>query len=167
MIRAALLAIACVALAAQQPTDVFAPVRFLAGAWDAEGGGQPGRNTGEASFRFELDGKAMVRRSVTRFPAQEGRPAFTHEDLLTIYPEGGKLKALYLDTEGHVIHYAVEALTGGQGVRFQSEPQPGPVFRLTYVVKGPDILHVAFAVAGPGDPAAFTTHVEGDCRRKR
>jgi hypothetical protein len=166
MIRAALLSLACAALVAQAP-DAFAPLRFLEGAWAGEGSGQPGKGTGEFTFRSELHGKILVRRNVTTFPAQEGRPALRHEDLLTVWSEGGKLKALYLDSEGHAIRYGVEALPGGKGVVFQSEPQPGPAFRLTYLVKDKDTVNVAFAIAPPDKPGAYTTHVAGDCQRVR
>ena len=128
--------------------------------------GEPGKGTAEFSFRFELGGKALVRRSATTFPAQDGRPTLRHEDLLTLFSEGGSLKALYLDSEGHVIHYLATPLPGGEGVVFQSEPSPGPAFRLTYRTRPGGAVWSAFAIAPPGPGAAFTTHVEGESRRK-
>ena len=74
MIRRILLSLLCLALPAQAP-DPFGPVRFLAGDWVGEGSGDPGKGSGEFSFRFELDGKALVRRSFAAYPAQGGRPA--------------------------------------------------------------------------------------------
>lgn len=165
MFRSALLALACAALVAQAP-DPFGPVKFLAGEWVGEGSGEPGKGSGEFSFRFELEGKALVRRSWAAYPAQDGRPATRHEDLMTVYPESGQLKALYVDNEGHVIHYTATALDKGEGVVFQSDPQPGPAFRLTYRLKGAEAVNVAFAIAPPAQPAVFTTYVEGVSLRK-
>lgn len=156
MFRTAVLSMACAVLVAQAP-DPFTPVTFLAGEWVGEG-------SGAFSFRSELEGKAFVRHSWASYPAKDGRPAVRHEDLMTVYPEGGRLKALYLDNEGHVIHYTASALEKGEGVVFLSDPQPGPAFRLTYEVKGAGAVNVAFAIAPPGQP--FTTYVEGLCRRK-
>lgn len=166
MFRTAFLALACAALVAQAP-DPFAPVRFLAGDWAGEGAGDPGKGSGDSSFTFELGGKALVRRSVSAYPARDGRPATRHEDLMTVFAEGGKLKAFYLDNEGHVIRYDATALDTGEGVVFRSEPGPGPTFRLTYRSLGADAVSVAFAIAPPGKPDAFTTYVEGTTRRKK
>lgn len=166
MIRAALTSLACAALLAQAP-DPFGPIRFLEGAWVGEGGGDPGKGSGEFSFTSALDGKAMVRHSWAAYPARDGRPATRHEDLMTVFSEGGKLKALYLDNEGHVIRYTVAPLPGGEGAVFQSEPQPGPAFRLTYRVKAADAVTITFAIAPPDKPEAFATYVEGVSRRKQ
>ena len=107
--------LAAMPLTAQTPApDPLSPLRFLAGHWvSVEGGGQPGKASGgELSLQVDLDGKAMVRRSFTEFPAQEGRPALRHEDLMLVFVAEGKPKALYLDNEGHVIHYLLTPLPG-------------------------------------------------------
>ncbi|BDU74259.1 hypothetical protein [Mesoterricola silvestris] len=160
------LAFSLCAQAQSLPADPFAPVRFLAGDWVGEGSGDPGKGSGAFSFRFELDGKALVRRSSASYPAQGGRPALRHEDLMTIFAEGGKLKALYLDNEGHVIRYDATPLPQGEGVAFRSEPGPGPGFRLTYRVRTGGTVAVEFAIAPPGKPEAFAPYVEGTSRRK-
>ena len=36
-----------------------------------------------------------------------------HEDLMVIFPEDGRLTALYLDNEGHSIHYLVSSQENG------------------------------------------------------
>jgi len=164
MLRSALFPLICAGLLAQAP-DPLAPVRALAGEWVGEASGQPGQGAGTFSFRPELDGKVMVRYNLTTFPAKDGRPAIRHEDRLTVFSGGGQLKALYLDNEGHIIRYVVTALEGGAGLVFQSEPQPGPAFRLTYRMQGKDAVTVGFAIAPPGS-TTFTTHVEGLCVRK-
>jgi hypothetical protein len=145
--------------------DPFAALRFLAGAWEGDGTGNPGAGTGTFSFTFELGGKALLRNSVTRFPAQGGRPAFQHDDLMAVYPEGGKVRALYLDNEGHTIRYTVTAVP--KGVVFLSEPQPGPRFRLTYLETSPETVTVRFEMAPPATPEGFVLYLEGSSRRRR
>jgi hypothetical protein len=164
MRRIALLALASTLLLAQAPKpDPFAPVRFLAGQWTGEGAGDPGKGSGAFSFRFDLDGRALIRQSVADYPAQGGRPAAHHADLITTYAEGDALRALYLDNEGHVIHYTVAAVP--DGAVFLSEAGPGPRFRLTYRTTGPNRVHIRFEIAPPGKPEAFATYVEGASTR--
>jgi hypothetical protein len=143
--------------------DPFAAVRFLVGEWQGEGDGQPGQSTGAATFRFELEGKALVRRSHADYPAANGRHASHHEDLLTLFAEGGDLKALYLDNENHVIRYLVAAVPGG--LAFTSEPAPGPRFRLTYLRKAEALVTVRFEIAPPTAPEAFKVYLEAVTRK--
>src|SRR5512133_1400956 len=166
MRSSALILLLCAPLLAQAPApkaDFFEPVRFLIGDWVGEGDGKPGSSSGAASFRFELEGKAMVRRSHADYPAANGRPAAHHEDLMTVFAEGGQLKAFYMDNEGHVIRYL--AATVPQGVAFTSEPAPGPRFRLTYLRGTADTVAIRFEIAPPNAPDVFKTYLEGVTRR--
>lgn len=160
--RALFLPLAIIAsLGAQAPApaaDPFASIRFLVGEWTGEGDGKPGAAIGGASYRFELDGKVLVRRNVADVAAAHGRPASRHEDLMTVFEEGGLLKAFYLDNEGHVIRYLVTARP--EGVAFTSEPAPGPRFRLTYLKKSDSLVTLRFEIAPPGKPEAFSTYIE-------
>lgn len=162
-------AIAALSLGAQTPAaapmaDPFAGLRFLAGEWRGEGEGKPGQSTGRASFRFELEGKAMVRRSFAEYPAANGRPAVRHEDLMTFFEEGGQLKAFYLDNEDHVIRYLVTEVPSG--VAFTSEAGPGPRFRLTYLRDAEaGRVTLRFEIAPPGKPEAFATYLEAAMRK--
>ena len=154
------------ALMAQAPTpavDPFAAVRFLVGEWKGAGGGVPGQSTGVATFRFELEGKVLARRSFADTAAANGRPASHHEDLLWLFPEGGQLKGLYLDNEGHVIRYLVAAIPGG--VALTSEVGPGPAFRLSYFQQAEGLVTLRFELAPPNKPAAFSTYLEAVTRR--
>ena len=150
--RPSILALSLAApLLAQAPApkpDLFESVRFLAGDWVGEGDGKPGSSSGVASFRFELEGRALVRRSHADYPAANGRPAAHHEDLLTVFAEGGQLKAFYADNEGHIIRYLAAPVP--QGVAFTSEAAPGPRFRLTYLRGAADTVTVRFEIAPPG-----------------
>ncbi|WP_257309387.1 hypothetical protein [Geothrix fuzhouensis] len=165
--RLSILALLLVApLLARPPapkTDAFALVRFLAGEWVGESDGKTGSPSGAASFRFEVEGKALVRRSHADFPAANGRPAAHHEDLMTVFAEGGQLKAFYVDNEGHVIRYLATAMP--QGVAFTSEAAPGPRFRLTYLRGATDTVTVRFEIAPPTAPDAFKTYLEGVTRK--
>jgi hypothetical protein len=162
------MALSSLILCAEAPSpDPFASLRFLLGEWTSvEGGGQPGKASGgELSLRIELDGRAMVRRSFAEFPAQQGRPALRHDDLTLIFVEDGKTKALYEDSEGHVIHYVLTSLAGSEGVEFLSEGTQGPRMRLTYRKTGADTLDLAFDLASPGKE--FINHVQSKMRRKK
>ena len=143
--------------------DPFAPLRFLVGRWQGEDAkGVPGKGSGEFTLRPELGGKVLVRRNVADYPAQNGRPAVHHEDLTTVYPERGELKALYVDNEGHAIHYTVAAAPGGDGAVLLSEG-PGPRFRLSYLKQGADRIAIRFEIAPPGKD--FATYLEAGARR--
>ncbi len=165
--RPTFLALALIgSLGAKSPApsaDPFTAVRFLEGEWKGEGGGLPGQSTGAATFRFELEGKALVRRSYADTAAANGRPASHHEDLMTLFAEGGQLKALYLDNENHAIRYLVSEVPGG--VAFTSEPGSGPRFRLTYLRNPEALVTLRFEIAPPNKPETFSTYLEAVTRK--
>lgn len=168
-LRPAALALLPAVLAAQAPApapDPFAPLRFLVGAWDGEEGqGAPGKvSRGAFTLQEDLDGRVLVRRSFAEVPAQGDRPAFRHEDLLTVFPEGGRLKALYTDNEGHVIHYGITPAPDGEGAVLLSEG-PGPRFRMTLLRKGAGRVSIRFEIAPPG--GEFATYLEAGARKRR
>jgi hypothetical protein len=150
---------------AQPAVDAFAQLRFLVGEWVGEGAGLPGQTSGAASFRFELEGKVLVRRSHADMAATKDRTASRHEDLMTLFSEGGELKAHYLDNEGHVIRYRVAEVPGG--IAFISEPAPGPRFRLSYLKKAEGLVTVRFEIAAPGQPEAFSVYLEALTRKTK
>ncbi len=142
--------------------DALAP---LLGTWDAQGGGAPGQGAGTVAFAREVGGHAVVRRNVVTYPAAEGRPASTHEDLLVLYVEGSETKGFYVDGEGHVIRYASAARTPGTLV-LASDPGPGPRFRLTHDWSAPGTLRIVFEIAPPG-AKEFKVYAEGRASRRR
>ena len=154
----------------QSPSpDVWGPYKFLLGTWTSEGHGEPGKGEGDFSFQFELQGKVLVRRNHLAFPATPQRPAFTHEDLLVVYREGGSTpnRAIYFDSEGFVIHYTASFSEAGKVLTFLSDAAPQAARqRLTYFQNPDGTLKVKFEIAPPGKPEAFVTHVEGAARRK-
>lgn len=156
-----LLVVAAIAVPAAE--DTWAPLRFLEGNWIGDGGGVPGQGTGAFSFRFDLQGTVLVRRSHAQYPPTKDRPAYRHDDLMVIFQEAG-LRAVFFDNEGHVIRYAVSPQ--GDGVEFLSEPATGaPRFRFTYTKQGRDAVLMRFEIAPPGQPETFKTYVEGRARR--
>jgi len=126
---AILLWLACAAAA--QETPRWEGLEFLLGRWAGAGGGQPGTGAGKFSFEAELNGQVIVRRSFNQL--EKGA---RHEDLLVLYADGpnGAKRAMYWDTEGHVIRYRVSTPEVGRVV-FESEGE-GPGFRLSYWMAG-------------------------------
>lgn len=143
--------------------------RFLLGEWAAEGGGKPGQGSGTFSFNFDLQGKIVVRRNRADYPATKDRPAYSHEDLMVIYPEpGGTLsRAIYFDNEGHVIQYSAQFAGDKKTVTLLSDPVPSaPRFRLTYTTGKDGALHIKFEIAPPNRLDSFSTYLEGVAHRK-
>src|SRR5438552_15825895 len=100
--------------------DVWAPLQFLFGEW--EGADNSGAGSGHFSFTVDLQRKVVVRHNHAQYPPANGRPAYVHDDLMIVYVEGEptSLKAIYFDTEGHVIRY-VGQITASAQVTFVSE----------------------------------------------
>ncbi len=137
----------------------------LVGTWDAKGGGAPGQGSGAVSFVRDAGGHALLRRNTVTYPAAEGRPASTHDDLLVLFVEGGETKGLYVDGEGHVIRYSAAAATPASLV-LVSDPGPGPRFRLTHDWSEKGTLRIVFEIAPPGS-GEFKTYAEGRATRRR
>jgi hypothetical protein len=139
------------------------------GDWIGEGSGQPGQGSGQFSFRFDLEGKILVRRNRSDYPATKDHPAFSHEDLMVIYADTNEepTRAIYFDSEGHVIRYTATFSDDQKGVTLLSDLQPGaPRFRLTYRADAKGAVRIQFEVAPPDKPEAFSTYVEGVAHRE-
>ncbi len=128
---------------------------FLLGTWSAQtsGGGSGGSASGTYTFRRDLAGHAIERTSSADSCSGSKDFDCNHHDRLLIYldPSGSpqaELKALYLDSEGHVIHYDI-AIPDKETVVFQSAPAPGPRFRLVYHHQGTG-MSGKFQGAAPG-----------------
>jgi len=126
-------------------------LQFLVGTWDSSENTQLGPAQGSTSFTTELGGRVIVRRSFADYGTDRSRPR--HDDLLVVYREAedSPLRAIYFDSEGHVIHYAVSAPAENKAV-FQSDDAgspPGPRYRLSYERAGSH-LNGVFDVAPPG-----------------
>jgi hypothetical protein len=146
-----------------QPKDNWRDFDFLFGEWTWIGGGQPGQGRGVSTFRPELDGTVLVRKTHLDYVATKDRPAFSHDDLIYVYrdPADNSLRAIFFDDEGHVIRYGVTVAPGGNSIEFLSDAAPaGTRCRMTYTKTGADSVTEKFAIAPPGKPNDFTAYVE-------
>jgi len=147
------------------PAQDWAPVGFLIGKWTGEGSGGPGNGAGAFTLLPDLQSKVLVRKSFADYPAANGRPATRHEDLMIVYrqPGSGELRAMYYDSEGHVIAYLVKPVEGG--VAFVSDGPPDQMrYRLTYLAAGKDRARLKFEIAPPGKD--FAQYLEASIRRE-
>ncbi len=159
----------CVA-AQQAPAKASAPAwdrfAFVLGDWVGEEGGNPGQGTSRFSFAFDLERRILVRKNHNEFPATANRPAFVHDDLLIVYPEGGTMRAVYFDNEDHVIHYTLEASGDAKSFVLVSDRVPGAArFRLVYTAAAGGRVTIRFEIAPPDKPDAFALYLEGTARR--
>ena len=154
------------AAAQQTKPDVdWKPLAWLIGDWMAVGSGSPGQGSGSSSFQLDLQGKILVRKSFAEYPAAAGKPAYRHDDLMVVYPEGKGFRAVYFDSEEHMIRYAVEVSADASTIAFVSDaPAGAPRFRLTYHKTSETTLAGKFEVAPPDKP--FATYLEWSAERK-
>jgi hypothetical protein len=102
---------------------------WLVGNWTADADATGAK--GGFSFSRDAGGQVLIRRNFADYPAREGRPAERHDDVMVIYRDGPAARAIYWDSEGHVIHYAVSA-PAADHVLLESDDPAGPRFRLSY-----------------------------------
>lgn len=133
----------------EEKAPPFAPLNFLMGTWSATvGAGTAGaKGIGTYTFATDLDGHALARTSSTDKCSGPAGFNCQHHDQLTIYPQPNGLTALYLDSEGHVIHYAVTAPDPHTAIFLSTDP--GPHFRLVYHLEGATMTG-KFQFAPPG-----------------
>lgn len=164
MRSAAILLLAVASLCAQDKPN-WDGWRFLIGEWTGEGEGDARQGTGGFTFELQLDQRVLVRKNHAEYPATKDKPAYSHQDLMVIHPDGPGWSAVYFDNEGHVIHYSVKFRTEGVGVTFTStEPASGPRYLLTYTKLGANKVGIEFAIAAPGKP--FTPYIHAVAHRK-
>jgi ribosomal protein L27 len=156
---------ATLGVAGQAADTDWQALKFLAGTWQGEESGTPGKGSGGFTFSAEAAGRVLVRRSSTSFPATQGRPAVTHEDYTVFFQEEGAVRATYVDNERHVIHYTVRAADPNI-VCISEAVASAPRYRFTYTRVDKQRMKVKFEIAPPGKPEAFATHVEGVVRRQ-
>jgi len=165
---AALLILICAEFSrVQAKDDPWKPFQFLIGEWVGEG--KEGQGTGYFSLTPDLQGKILVRKNHAELPAANGRSAAVHEDLMVIYKseDGKSAKAIYFDSEDHVINYTVTSSADKQTLTFISAAAPhAPRFRLTYQKESDDQVGIKFEIAPPGKPEEFKIYLEGKARKK-
>jgi hypothetical protein len=143
-----------------QEKSPWAAWSWLIGEWKGDGSGQPGQGGGTFSFQPDLDGKILIRKSKTDFPASGNRPAFNHEDLMIVSLDysGAATKAVYFDNEGHTINYSITY--SASSIVLVSEKIPNvPIFRLTYTLLEDQKVNIKFEMSQDGEK--FMTYLEG------
>lgn len=137
-------------------------LQFLIGDWQAidTGGGA----TGGFSFAFGVQNHVITRSNYSNSPATSTQPASRHDDVMLVYVEGDAIKADYVDSEGHAIHYVAEV--GANRVSFVSQQKPNePVYRLSYVKNDDGSLSGKFEMAPPGQ-STFAPYLEWRAKKK-
>ena len=160
----ATLSLAGSAVLASEPAELQ-PFSFLVGEWVTPDSSQPGVGSGTALFTRGLQDRVILRTSYAEYPAEGGRPASRHDDLMIIYATRGGTRADYYDNEGHVIRYIVQSPAAGEAV-FLSEATAGELrFRLTYKLEATGLLKGEFAIAPPGAPEEFKPYLAWHSRK--
>ena len=139
---------------------------WLIGEWVGEGSGQPGQGAGSFSLLPDLDGKILVRKNHSEYPATKDKPKIVHDDLMVVYRDEAAEpgKAIYFDNEAHTIEYKVGLKDNS--IVFTSDKTPNmPVFRLTYLPVDKDTITVKFEMSQDGQ--TFKVYTEGKCKRKK
>ena len=131
-----------------QPNDPWKKLDFLLGDWTGAAGEKDtplGAGQGAFSFKPELQQKIVVRRNNAQYDS-----GAQHDDLMVIYLDAPNdtPRAIYFDTEGHVIHYALSFPSPNRAVFESDGSQPGPRYRLSYWIEA-GTLNGRFEVAAP------------------
>ena len=90
--------------------------------------------------------KVIVRRNNAQYDS-----GARHDDLIVIYLDAPSdaPRAIYFDTEGHVIRYSLTFPSTNRVVFESDGTEPGPQYRLTYWMEAGS-LNGRFEVAAPG-----------------
>ncbi|HEX3949883.1 MAG TPA: hypothetical protein VHW95_08545 [Steroidobacteraceae bacterium] len=148
--------------------DPWKALSFLEGTWDArtQSGSAGAQVSGTYTFKPELKHHVLARHSEPA--ACKGPKAFDckHSDLLYVYQEaeGQPLRALYLDNEGHVIHYVVSTPEATTALFVSEAPPSGPQFQLVYQLKDA-VMSGKFQIRMPGQ-AAWKSYLEWSGAKK-
>lgn len=167
----AVFALSTTGLPAQtQEKDPWAPLQFLIGKWTGGGSGKPGEAiTGYISFSYDLNKKVIIRKNHAEFIAKPGdKSPAVHEDLMTIYQAPGdtKLRAIYFDSEGHVINYTLSFPAKPNSVVFESDAtDKAPRFRLVNELGADGSLSIEFLMAPPG--GEFRSYTKGSVKKQK
>jgi hypothetical protein len=150
----------------QQAKNPWEKWNYLVGEWVGEGNGQPGQGVGKFSFQTDLDGKILVRKSQTIFPATAKSAETKHTDLLIIYPgsDVNSQEAIYFDNEGHTIKYNV-SFREKSIVLTSTVNQNMPGFRFSYTAIDDKTVSMSFEMSSPQKPEEFKMYLEGKAKK--
>ena len=160
----ALLLFCASAAQAQQPGSSLDRLKDLLGKWVGEGTSEVGAGGGFFTFESSLKDKVLVRKNHAEYPATKDRAAVIHDDLMVVYTDAAtkRLRGFYTDSEGNTINYLVNVSENGKIFTFVSDPaDPGPRYRLTYLVTNPGQITLTFEIASPDKPDQYRKFIEG------
>jgi hypothetical protein len=137
-------------------------LEFVLGKWTGSSGEKDtplGAGQGGFSFELELNQKIIVRRNHAGYAS-----GVQHDDLMVIYLDAPDEtpRAIYFDTEGHIIRYNLTFPTANRVIFESDGTQPGPRYRLSYWLDGRS-LNGKFEVASPG--AEYKTYMGWTSRK--
>jgi len=150
---------------AAESTDPLAVAAPLVGRWEADPDPKSPGATGWTVFERAAQGHALVRKNHAQYPAAKDRPASAHDDVMLLFSDNGQLRAEYVDNEGHVIRYQVQAPSASTLVFLSEASAPGPRFRLTYSWPSKDRLDLTFEIAPPGPTSEFKPYIQARLHR--
>ena len=115
-----------------------------------------------------MNDKVLIRKNHADYPAGNGRPAFSHNDLMVVYVEEKVPRAIYFDNEGHVINYEV-GFNESTGAVILTSPASaaGLHFRLTYTPVEDGKVKIKFEIAPADNPNTFSTYIEATAVREK
>jgi len=145
--------------------DSFAALQFLVGTWEAEP--TPNVTVARTDFTLDLQGKALVRHNHAEYPAANGRPAYTHDDLLVVYREVKPVatKGLYLDSDGYYARYTVTSSAPGQATFISDVIVGFPRYRTSYALLPDGRLSTTIEVSPAGKANAFAPFLQWISKR--
>jgi hypothetical protein len=150
---------------AEEAKDPLAAAAPLVGRWEADPDPRSPGATGWTVFERAAQGHALLRKNHAQYPATKERPASAHDDVMLLFSENGQLRAEYVDNEGHVIRYQVQAPNASTLVFLSEAGAPGPRFRLTYTWPSKDRLDLTFEIAPPGPASEFKPYIQARLHR--
>lgn len=151
------------AAAFEPPPNNWQAFQFLIGSWSGKGIGTAGEGIGNMTVETDLDGAILKVTNTQDFAAKGNRAAFTYRGVMVVSPSR---KALFVDNEGHALHYTVTVAP--RKIIFLSDPeQYSPRFRFTYTDMGGGRVNCAFDVAPLETPNKFSIHISGVATKKR
>jgi hypothetical protein len=150
---------------AQQPANLDS-LKGLIGKWAGEGTSEVGAGGGYFTFEAGLRDRILIRKNRAEYPATKDHAAVVHEDLMVVYVDATtkQLRGFYCDTEGNTINYLITI--GGNTITFLSDARdPGPRYRLTYIMTAPDQIALTFEIAPPDKPDQFRKFLDGKVKK--
>lgn len=162
-----LIALTCFITAAHAQTDhAWDKWAWLTGEWIGEGSGDPGKGSGSFSLLPGLDGKVLIRKNHSEYPATKNQLRTVHDDLMIVYLDyaGEANKAIYFDNEGHTINYVI-TYTDSTIVLLSEKMEHVPTFKLIYTLVDKNTVNIKFEISNDGKK--FITYLSGNSRRKK